>query len=247
MEKAVKNTPGTCAFCGKENSVRKGRKFCSMTCSAQGIRQRTMNGRPFCAFCGENKLMGRQRRFCSVSCQQKAHSLYMLDHSTVYSSMMLERHAKDSSLRESASLRMRDKNPMRMLGVIAKVMETKQRNGFVPLKKRGGNGCDMPVPQRVLLEALGDGWIAEFVVLTSRPKNNPSRLPNCYKIDVAHPMMKLAIEVDGYSHSVKTKDRDAKKDRFLREKGWLVLRLRNERILSDLDSALMEIALMSSI
>lgn len=239
MVKQVHKTPGTCAFCGKKKSVRKGRKFCSEVCSAKGIRKRTEDSRPFCAFCGVNKVKGKNQKLCSVSCQRKAHRIYMREHAEDYSARMHVRHAQDPTLRSSASERMKDRNPINMSGVKEKALATKKERGFVPLQQRGGNGREMPVPQRILLEALGDGWFPEFVVRTNVQRVNQQRLPSHFKIDIAYPERMLAIEVDGKSHrSLWVRERDAKKERFLAENGWCLLRLWNEEILRDLDTAL---------
>jgi very-short-patch-repair endonuclease len=93
-----------------------------------------------------------------------------------------------------------------------------------------------------LLEALGDGWVPEFVVHTNVMRVNQQRLPNHFKIDIAYPERMLAIEVDGISHQrLLVRERDAKKERFLAENGWCLLRLLNEEILRDLDTALEKI------
>jgi hypothetical protein len=93
---------------------------------------------------------------------------------------------------------------------------------------RGGNGKGMTKPQSLLLAALSSGWVPEFSL--SLGKKTPG-FPTCYKMDLANPAMKIAIEVDGASHRSR-KDQDQKKDAKLASLGWTVLRLWNKDILS---------------
>jgi very-short-patch-repair endonuclease len=87
-----------------------------------------------------------------------------------------------------------------------------------------------------LLERLGDGWVSQWVVITGGAKNG---LPNHYKIDLANPQAMIAIEVDGKSHDHR-KEQDARKDAFLRDKGWNVVRFTNQEVRSLTDELLEE-------
>lgn len=99
-------------------------------------------------------------------------------------------------------------------------------------KVHGGNGRGPSEPQRRLAEALG--WPMEYVVPTRQRRS--SGYPTAYKIDIADPDSKTAIEVDGYSHCAKAvQTKDAKKTAFLQARGWSVLRFSNEQVLTDLD------------
>jgi very-short-patch-repair endonuclease len=86
----------------------------------------------------------------------------------------------------------------------------------------------MTVPQRVLLAALGRGWVPEFAYSLGR--RTPG-YPSHYKIDIAEPNLKIAIEVDGFSHHSR-RLLDQKKDEKLRSLGWGVLRFWNRDILT---------------
>lgn len=137
-----------------------------------------------------------------------------------------------------SSDRMIKRNPMWMKGIKEKAMATNKRLGTQP-KIRGGNGTEMPVPQRVLLTALGKGWYAEHVIPT---KLRNKGYPTCYKIDIANPKNKIAVEVDGNSHNlVSRKEQDKKKDNFLCSLGWIVHRVRNEDVMSKLKDILIMI------
>jgi very-short-patch-repair endonuclease len=86
------------------------------------------------------------------------------------------------------------------------------------------------IPQKILFDHL-PGATLEFML----PKVGG-------RIDVAIPSSKLAIEVDGVSHRLsKQKERDAKKEQALKERGWTLLRFQNAEILGDLSSVLTRI------
>jgi very-short-patch-repair endonuclease len=57
---------------------------------------------------------------------------------------------------------------------------------------------------------------------------------------MAHEECKLVVEVDGENHS-SVRARDERKDRFLEERGWLVLRVSNDEVLEHLDRVLVSI------
>lgn len=138
-----------------------------------------------------------------------------------------------------SSKRMNKNNPMWMPGIKEKATNTNKMLGTRPLI-RGGNGQEMPVAQRVLLSALGAGWYAEHVVNTKMKRD--SGYPTCYKIDIANPIKKIAIEVDGTSHgSTLVKQRDLKKEKFLINLGWVVIRFKNKEIMNNLELVLNKI------
>ena len=64
-------------------------------------------------------------------------------------------------------------------------------------------------------------------------KNNPLSIktPYNYKIDIAIPEIKIAIEVDGESHStILRKDADKRKTEYLQSVGWNVFRIKNKDV-----------------
>jgi very-short-patch-repair endonuclease len=100
----------------------------------------------------------------------------------------------------------------------------------------------MTVPQKKMLEALTEGWEPEVAIRTMVRRLNPEGYPVVYKVDLAHREMKIAVEIDGKSHGLRSRqEQDAKKGRCLLGLGWKVLRFQNERILNDLESVLKEI------
>jgi very-short-patch-repair endonuclease len=59
-----------------------------------------------------------------------------------------------------------------------------------------------------------------------------SGYPTHYKVDVAFPKKKLAVELDGASHNtIARQEQDAKKTNFLASLGWTVLRYANKRVI----------------
>jgi hypothetical protein len=119
-----------------------------------------------------------------------------------------------------------------------------RERGFAHLT--GGHG--LTVPQRLLAARLGWGTV-ELTTKTNDIKGKAKRTgrplakrPYWYRVDIADPVLKIAIEVDGQSHrSVRVKERDRRKTEFLRSRGWRVLRFTNRRILSDLEGVVAEI------
>lgn len=142
--------------------------------------------------------------------------------------------------RKYASERMKKRNPMQDPAVRKKVSRTHKKNRHRP-PVQGGNGRPMPKPQVDMLAALGEGWVPEFVVLThtNRVKGGP---PTHYKIDVAHPRLKVAVEIDGSSHtSRKVQRSDARKGAFLASNGWEVVRVTNADVSDRLSDCLRQI------
>lgn len=141
-----------------------------------------------------------------------------------------------------ASIRMKDpNNKAHSEEARLKMIATLKRIGHAP-RIRGGNGKEMPVPQRVLLTALGSGWYAEHSVPTRLHGKTKERYPTCYKIDIANPSLKIAIEVDGSSHTnCIVKARDVKKEDFLKSLGWRTMRFSNKEVMQNLEGVLQNI------
>lgn len=133
-------------------------------------------------------------------------------------------------------------NPMKRPDVVKKMVESKVRNGThhrAP-SARGGNGTGLTKAQKMLADALG--WSIEVAVKTA-PHLPPGRrrayqkahgYPTCYKVDIADPFFKIAIEVDGESHNGLRAAMDQKKAECLKGLGWKVLHLTNKQIEADL-------------
>ncbi|HLR51804.1 MAG TPA: DUF559 domain-containing protein [Candidatus Avamphibacillus sp.] len=89
------------------------------------------------------------------------------------------------------------------------------------------NECESPIERRLYDAMLFNGYDAKTQVPYGR-----------YRIDLALPEYRLAIECDGKaSHSTKEqKAHDYQKNAYLRKNGWKVLRFSGSRIHRDLFS-----------
>jgi hypothetical protein len=94
---------------------------------------------------------------------------------------------------------------------------------------KGGNGRELSLAHKTLLEALGNNFVAEYVIKLPSNMLSNGEYANHYKIDIADPTRKIAIEVDGASHSNPIiKAKDAKKQELLEKMGWKVYRYTNQ-------------------
>ena len=115
---------------------------------------------------------------------------------------------------------------------IEKMIETRKSNGTWGIwnAPRGGNG-QYTKPQMKLYNELNQEPILEYPIKTNYPRKE-HLYPTCYKVDLAYPTIKLAIEVDGKGHRTKSCiEKDLKKTQFLNSIGWKVLRFTNEDIM----------------
>lgn len=122
--------------------------------------------------------------------------------------------------RAHASARMRANNPMAREGSREKMKATLAEIGHRP-RERGGNGKPTPEPQQRLADHLG--WPVESIVAPGDGER-----PYHYKLDIAHPLMKVCVEVDGGSHfSLERRAADQRRDERLSRLGWLTFRFSN--------------------
>jgi hypothetical protein len=137
--------------------------------------------------------------------------------------------------RKYASDRMIARNPMRNPESRAKMSETLQRIGHKP-KVQGGNGRGPSVAQSLLYAALQScGYLVQTEYVYSVGLGKYAGYPTHYKIDIAIPALKIAIEVDGFSHcALDRQKQDAKKQALLTERGWSVLRFTNREAVENL-------------
>jgi very-short-patch-repair endonuclease len=125
-------------------------------------------------------------------------------------------------------------NPLRDPAVIQKAQEAAAARGFEHLN--GGNGKPIAQQQQKLFSMLGAGWSLEYVLRTGM-------VPHHYKIDIANPTAKVAIEVDGTGHQAKKiMEADRRKDLFLANQGWMVIRVRNEHVTPAVASSILKLS-----
>jgi hypothetical protein len=150
------------------------------------------------------------------------------------------RRMRATNLRRSELLRVRmqEKNPMVDPLVREKIRRShwiREPHAYVHLD--GGNGNGPTLPEQSLHERLGEEWKWQFVVPTGSPRREG--IPTHYKLDLAHPVLQLAIEIDGNSHRSRLgKERDERKTTWLTANGWRVLRFRNEEVNQNLEAVI---------
>ena len=240
-----------CFHCGKQmpyKSLTKSQKvalyqrnrvYCSKECSRQYIKSLTPHPQEVsCTQCSKNlfwddlvkwqkdNYKSTGRAYCSVKCSKEYRR-------RVSSTTMAQTNKK------YASERMTNNNPMKSPDVRQKVSNSLKAIGHKP-PMRKGNGTGMTVPQKILFDALCDfNPIAEYGEYIGEIRG---LYPFCYKIDIAIPKCKIAIEVDGNSHKLLSRrEEDIKKTEALQSKGWKVLRFWNEEILANLNNCLEKI------
>lgn len=192
-----------------------------------------MSGMKLCAWCRENPVKTKQARFCSRSCSAQWRMSQPETKALLYSPQVKARVGegirkawalgKCEKARIASRERMIQHNPMHNLITRAKLSNILREIKHRP-KMRGGKGKPMPEAQYKLAAALN--WETEWVVATGRGRGHH------YTIDIANPITKVAVEVDGTSHrALKRRKIDQEKDEFLQQQGWLVLRVSNDQAL----------------
>jgi len=183
-----------------------------------------------CEWCHE-PFLGEMptRRFCGRSCAMT--SVHSTPEKREFARQQMLKMRARPDVQEKLHRHMHsESNPFRDPKTQRKAQVVLRAQGYPTLN--GGNGRPLPIPQRLLAQRLG--WATEYVVPT---RGANAKLPNCLKIDIAEPALKIAIEVDGRSHEcVTVKAKDQKKDQFLTEQGWQVLRFWNHEVLEDIDT-----------
>lgn len=84
---------------------------------------------------------------------------------------------------------------------------------------------------------LGDGWHPEYWV---SPFGELGEEYVFFKLDIVNLEYKINIEVDGKSH-LYNMERDEVRDKWLRSKGWTVLRFTNEEVKNSIDEVVVKI------
>jgi hypothetical protein len=139
----------------------------------------------------------------------------------------------DPKFRAAVHKRMTERNPGSDPYVQEKIRQTRIQNGVTYDHLNGGNGTGPTRAESLLSGELG--WPINVIVNSGRGSRALGYPPH-YKIDVGNPDLKIGIECDGMSHKLNSrKKQDAKKESFLLQKGWTILRFWNHEIESDLN------------
>lgn len=109
-------------------------------------------------------------------------------------------------------------------------------------KNRGGNGRINELQQKFCQDLISftddDDWKMELVVKTDK-ESRETGSPNHYKIDIGNERRKIAIEIDGNSHQSEiVREKDFRKDFFLRRNGWTVKRIKNIELVRNYETIL---------
>lgn len=122
-----------------------------------------------------------------------------------------------------------DRNPLRNPEVGRRGAEAVRERGFGHLT--GGNGAGLTKSQQLLADRTG--WPTEYIVPTGQKGGG---IPSHYKLDLAHPDARTAVEIDGRSHrGRKVAEADARKTAWLESHGWTLIRLTNAEVEADPD------------
>lgn len=196
-----------------------------------------------CEWCGTSFRRERRQRFCGPSCSAKwrmsrpgfVASLHTPKRAEACRQAMQRLHRNPQAMKNLRRYLLSDRNPFRdpvkRAEAQNKAHSKLAASGYRTLN--GGNGKGPTWPQLVLARRLG--WPTEYVVPTKGLPGYPSH----YKLDIANPERRIAIEVDGQSHSSKAvRAKDIKKTRFLEARGWTVLRFRNAEVMRNLSAVL---------
>lgn len=183
-----------------------------------------------CEWCGRSFLANKQtRKFCGKSCSTKSR---ITPETRERSRQVMLRIIARPEVQEKLQAHLRSSsNPLLNPINKRKAQIVLRELGYPTLT--GGNGRGPTIPQRLLAERLG--WVMEYPIRTG----SRAGIPMCYKVDIAEPILKIAIEVDGHSHKgAKARQLDAKRDAILSGMGWRIIRVQNEQVMKSLPAVI---------
>lgn len=137
------------------------------------------------------------------------------------------------------SARLRTDNPMFNPETRRKASESLRAHGRKP---PGGYGFGQQVAPAQAFLASHVTMELEYLIVTTTIRHLIENLPTYYRADLADPLRKLVVEVDGKSHlAQKRRISDAKKDKALALLGWSVLRFSNQEVMENITSVVARI------
>ncbi|MFQ5891455.1 MAG: endonuclease domain-containing protein [Candidatus Methanofastidiosia archaeon] len=246
-----------CLYCKRNFSFpkteRRTRKYCSQKCAKLALKKPLIE--KICEHCGkkfdfrsQGKRYNSKRRFCNQSCSAKWRMKQPEIRMQIYTEERTRKGKKSKEkwyktkeglcFRKEASKRMKKLNANPKFRKKMKKIH-RSRRGKTWLGERGGNGF-VTDPQLLLSKLLK--LPMEYSIKTTKVKHLFQSLPNCYKVDLAIPKEKIAIEVDGGSHKLK-KQRflDHRKTEVLNLLGWKVIRFWNEDVMDNTEKVIRRI------
>lgn len=241
-----------CLICEMLFLLKKKSQLCCSKSCAQKLKNKNLGFGETeirkCSFCGKEFISKKSspKKFCTRICVGRWNmhrpEMQQILHSPIrrkkISLAQIKSHQQNPERAINISRRMKQHNPTKIKGVIEKAKVTKQINGTLHIWSgiRGGNG-KLTEPQIRLALALG--WETEYAISLGKLTKN---YPTNYKVDVANPELKIAIEVDGKNHNTKYFiEKDKKKTAKLQSLGWKVLRFTNDEVIDTLDIVLLKI------
>jgi hypothetical protein len=118
------------------------------------------------------------------------------------------------------------------LAAVLRLHSQRSRDGCGPLRRQleryyGVEGIPDTTLEQSVLDLLIDAWLPLPVCQLVVPLPGGGH----YRIDFAYPVVKLAIEIDGPHHRLpEVIERDARRDRRLRQLGWTVERFDEDEV-----------------
>lgn len=136
-----------------------------------------------------------------------------------YEKIKKERAKKQSEYRTGKKLSDETKNKISK----ARIKYLKENPDKVPYKIN--HSSNVSYPEQVILKYLKEykilGWVHQLQF-------------SIYQIDFAFPEYKLAVEIDGHTHTTeKVKKIDNRRDKYLESKGWRTLRITTKEVRND--------------
>ena len=225
-----------CEACGKSfASKARGKRavaqrFCNRQCKGLGLRKRVSKTCPICgaafSFRSSGERNNQKRVFCSGHCAAK-YRFTLPGRRELFEATIGPKRGTGNipgapNPANSAHMKRNWSDPEYR----ARVLPSYRGLTFLA---RGGNG-ELTKPQKLLAKMTG--LPTEYAIRTAPVKGRFPSLPHCYKVDLADPASRTAIEVDGNSHLTrKWRFLDARKTEILEALGWSVIRFRNEEVM----------------
>lgn len=211
-----------CKVC-KKKLPQHAKKYCSFKCKSEMWRK-------LCKRCGVSFVPSEARvEFCSRHCA----ALTNASNPEIRAKISANRDHEKAGRAISAAILSNPKE----------VARRKVRGAWLAKHHGGWKSHSGIGPQEMVLRGLFPTAKPSFHVKTGLAAK--LRQPNYFKIDLAWPNEKLAVEIDGDYHEMESqRAKDKFKDAFLSKHGWTVLRFKNKEVSKETDRVRMLIETM---